>query len=428
MIFSLRKWGLPMNKFFIMMGHAYKNRVKSKSFVITTVVMVALIFLVSNLQSIIETFSGEEDSREVAVLSENPEWYAALEQTLSTNEEMELTNYKGNLDEAKEEVESGNYDSIIEIEADESGLPVATYYADQIANTGESEPVRQALEQMKVLQVTQDANVDPEVLQQINQPVVFELVALEESAKTAEELEQTRGIVYIMLFFMYFSVIMYGNMIATEVATEKSSRVMEILISSVSPVSQMFAKIIGIALLGLTQFAVFILAGYIGLKQSADGGEDTFLSFIGLTNIEPMTIIYAVIFFLLGYLLYATLAAMLGSLVSRLEDAQQIVAPMIMMIVIAFFLAIVGLSMPDATFITAASYFPFFTPLLMFLRVGMLDVPGWEVALSLGVLIGSIVLLAVIGARIYRGGVLMYGKSTSLKDVKTALQLSKKEK
>lgn len=417
-----------MNKFFIMMGHTYKNRVKSKSFVITTLIMLVFIFAVSNLQTFIEMFSGEEDENRIAVLSESETWTAAFERSLASSDAAVAEVYEGTLEEAKQEVEDGKYKAVVDIRSGTGELPEATYYANQIANIEASEPVRQALQQVKIEQVTEEAGVAPETLQQISAPVSFELQALEERAKSAEELNQTRGIVYIMLFFMYFAVIMYGQMISTEVATEKSSRVMEILISSVSPVSQMFAKIIGIALVGLTQFAIFLSVGYFSIQRSVEEGSASFIGGLGLTEIQPSTIIYAVVFFLLGYLLFATLAATLGSLVSRLEDAQQMTAPMVMLIVAAFMIAMFGLASPDSTFITFSSYFPFFTPLIMFLRVGMLDVPIWEVSLSLAVLVGSIALLGWIGARIYRGGVLLYGKSSSLKDLKAALQLSKKEK
>lgn len=417
-----------MNKFLIMVGQTYKNRVKSKSFLITTIITVALIFALSNMQTIIETFSDVDEEKKVAVLTENDEWFQSMEQFVSMNDRLSFENYDGSLEDAQAEVEDGEYESVVQVQQGPSGLPEGTYYANQISNTEISEPLRQALQQLKVQYVTEEAAVDPEVIQQMNTPVTFDLVALEESAKTAEELSQTRGLVYVMLFFLYFSVIMYGQMISTEVATEKSSRVMEILISSVSPVSQMFAKISGIALLGLTQFGILILAGYAGIQQSQTMGDGSMLEFFGFNDIDPVTVGYAAIFFLLGYLLYATLAATLGSLVSRLEDAQQMMAPMMMLIVAGFLIAMFGLTVPDATFITISSYFPFFTPLLMFLRVGMLDIPIWEVALSIGILIGSIALLGWVGARIYRGGVLMYGKSSSLKDLKTAIQLSKREK
>ena len=220
---------------------------------------------------------------------------------------------------------------------------------------------------------------------------------------------------------------MYANMIATEVATEKTSRVMEVLISSVSPVQQMFGKILGIALLSITQMILFFGVGYLAVKGSLSDMNEGFFSVMGFGDTRISTIIYAMIFTLLGYLLYATLAACLGSIVSRVEDVQQAVTPMMLLIVAAFMLAMFGLGDPSATYITVTSFFPFFTPMLMFLRVGMLDVPFWEVSLSIIILVASIVVLAVFGARVYKGGVLMYGSSKSLKNIKRALQLTRKE-
>lgn len=137
------------------------------------------------------------------------------------------------------------------------------------------------------------------------------------------------------------------------------------------------------------------------------------------------TIVYAVVFFLLGYLLYATLAAFLGSLVSRIEDAQQMMMPMTFLVMIGFFLAMAGLGNPSASYITVLSYIPFFTPMLMFLRVGMLDLPVWAGLSGVAVMVVTIVFMAIAGARIYRGGVLLYGKSNSLKNILKALQMSK---
>ncbi|UOQ92733.1 ABC transporter permease [Halobacillus shinanisalinarum] len=415
-----------MYKFFIMVGHTFTNRVKTKSFLITTLVTLALIIAVTNIQTIIDTFSGEDKTDRVAVITDNEEWFQTLEETAAINDSFEVETYDKSLDEAKEAVEKGTYQSVVEITTGESNLPEATYYANEIASAENSDQIKQALQQIKVGIATEEAGVDQVTLQQISSPVAFETVSLEESAKSEEELAQTRGLVYVMLFLLYMSVIMYGSMIATEVATEKSSRVMEILISSVSPVSQMFAKIIGIALVGMLQFCLILIVGYFGVTQN--GGEGSLMAGFGLTNIQGSIIAYAVLFFILGYLLYATLAATLGSLVSRLEDAQQMIAPMIYLILAAFFISVFGLNAPESTFVTVSSYFPFFSPLIMFLRVGMLDIPVWEVILSVGVLVASIAILAWFGARIYSGGVLLYGKSSSFKDIKKAMQLSKKEK
>jgi ABC-2 type transport system permease protein len=171
---------------------------------------------------------------------------------------------------------------------------------------------------------------------------------------------------------------------------------------------------------------LFFGVGYFSIKQNLTGMDEGFFSFFGFGSTDISTIIYAIIFALLGYFLYATLAACLGSVVSKIEDVQQMISPMTMLVVIAFMIAMFGLGNPSASYITITSFIPFFTPMIMFLRVGMLEVPFWEIAISIALLILTIVLLGIIGAKIYRGGVLMYGSSKSLKSIKNALQLSKK--
>ena len=136
-------------------------------------------------------------------------------------------------------------------------------------------------------------------------------------------------------------------------------------------------------------------------------------------------IVYAVLLFILGYFLYATIAALLGSLVSRLEDVQQMMTPLTLLVMIGFFISMYGLGNPESPFITATSYVPFFTPMILFVRISLLSIPAWEIALGFGVLVAAILLFGIIGARIYKGGVLMYGKSNSLKDMRKALELSK---
>jgi ABC-2 type transport system permease protein len=324
-------------------------------------------------------------------------------------------------------VEEGEYTGFVQLRYDEEQLPEATYKAMSVADSNIFTDLQAGLQQMKTMLAASKISLTPEQLQQLYEPVTFDKVALEENAKTEEELNQARGLVYVLLFVIYFAVIMYASMIAMEVATEKSSRVMEILISSVSPIKQMFAKILGIGLLSLTQLAVLLSVGYFSIKRNLSSLEGGFFDAFGFGNVSVSTIAYAVIFFILGYFLYATLAAFLGSLVSRIEDVQQMITPMTLLVVAGFMIAMFGLGKPDSPFIVITSYIPFFTPMIMFLRVGMLNIPIWETVLGISILVGTIVILAVFGARVYRGGVLMYGKSNSFKDIKKALQLTKKE-
>ncbi|KMM36245.1 ABC transporter permease [Guptibacillus hwajinpoensis] len=417
-----------MNKFFIVLTQTYLNRLKSKAFIVTTVITLLMIFLLTNISTIIERFDTNEEDQ-VGVITTS-EYFPLLQNQLDRMESnLDLKSFKGTEEEAQQAIEEGELDSYMILEEDEAGEPKAIYKAETVAEQNTPQLLESALQQVKSTVAAERAGVTQKQLLEIDQPVQFEKVALEKGAKTEDELNQARVFVYVLLFVIYFSVIFYGNMVAVEVATEKSSRVMEILISSVSPVKQMFGKILGIALLGITQYTIIIISGYLFMQLQDDEGSQTgFLSFLNFSNLTVSLVVYAIVFFVLGYLLYATILAMVGSLVSRAEEVQQLIMPVQFLIIIAFFIAMFGLSTPSSPFVTIASYIPFFTPVVMFLRVGMLAIPFWEVAISLALLIGSIIVFGILGAKVYRGGVLMYGKSSSLKDIGKALKLSRRER
>jgi ABC-2 type transport system permease protein len=415
-----------MNKFWIILLHTYINKLKSKSFIITTAVTVVLIMGLSNFENLIKVFEKGE-GKKVAVIDESGELFPILQQQiLLIDQELELGLYDGTIKEAEDEVQNDQLEGVLIVTYNDAGLPEAVYKANSIANSLETLNLQQSLQQVKISIATSQIGLTDEEIQQLYDPVLFEMVALEEDAKTEEELNSARGLVYIILFMIYMAVVMYANMIAMEVAIEKSSRVMEILISSVPPVTQMFGKILGIALLSVTQFSILLVIGYQSIKANLTNMENGMFQFLGFSHLPVSTIVYAIVFFLLGYFIFATLAAVLGSLVNRIEDVQQMITPMIILIVFVFMVSLYGLGNPDHTFITVTSFIPFFTPMIMFLRVGMLNIPGWEIALGIGILGGTIILLALVGAKVYKGGVLLYGKSSSFKDIKRALNVTRK--
>ena len=412
-----------MNKFWIMTFQTYMSKVKSKSFVVSTLIILLMIFAFTNLDRIVGMFDDGDTT--IGVVEESGDYYSSLEKQLnSSGSDLKLKTYSSESD-AKKAEEEGELEGYLLLKEQE-GVPTGIYKAQSIANSNESTEIQNALQQIQTNILTKQVNITDEQLAAIYKPVSFEIVPLNEQAKSEEELDQARGLVYVMIFVIYFSVVVYASMIANEVAIEKSSRVMEILISSVSPVQQMFAKIAGVALLTLTQLAIFVLVGYLSFKNSSGIGE-MFEAF-GFGNVKTKTIVYAIVFTLLGYLLYATMAAFLGSLVSKIEDLQQMIMPMTMLVVLAFMLAMTGLGNPEANFITVSSYIPFFTPMLMFMRIGMLDISNFEILISIGILLATIGLLAYFGAKVYKGGVLLYGNSSSFKDIKKALDLTNNHK
>ncbi|WP_028393223.1 ABC transporter permease [Bacillus cihuensis] len=415
-----------MNKFWIVLSHTYLSKLKTKSFIITTIIMMALVLILSNMTNILKAF-GSDDQDKVAIIDQTGDhlFEDFKAEVKAVNDDITMIASKDEA-AAKEMVTDEEISGYLLLEKDVTYGLKGTYKANQISDSMISNDLLHALSQLKSKHTASELNLTDQQIVQLNTPPAYESIALAENAKSEEDLNQARGLVYVLLFVIYFGVLMYATMIAMEVATEKTSRVMEILISSVPPITQMFAKILGVALLSLTQMILFFGVGYVSVKQNLAEMNEGFFAFFGFGNTNISTIIYAIIFAMLGYLLYATLAACLGSVVSKIEDVQQMISPMTMLVVIAFLIAMFGLGNPSASYITITSFIPFFSPMIMFLRVGMLNVPFWEIAISIGLLIVTIILLGMIGAKIYRGGVLMYGSSKSLKSIKNALQLSKK--
>ncbi|MBO0588959.1 ABC transporter permease [Sporosarcina sp. E16_8] len=420
-----------MREFMIIFKQAFMTKAKTKSFIITTSIMIAAVFLFANMEKIIDTVKsatgGDSDSAEVLqVLDESGVLADRLKMQFESNE----SDFKVELSDKTEKeltdlVKEGEMDSFVTLALDNKNTIQANYVSMSAMEFNLPMMLQEALQSIQTEMKAEELSLSGEQVQTLLAPIQFEQQSVSPSAKSQEELSQARGLVYVLMFLIYFAVIVYSSMIATEVAAEKSSRVMEILISSVSPVKHMFAKVLGIGSLGLLQMVLLGLAGYIALKTTSSEMTEGLFTYLGFSNMNVGTLVYALIFFLLGYFLFATLAALLGSLVSRTEDVQQIIMPMTLLIVAAFMIAMTGLGNPEMAYVKYASFFPFFAPLVMFLRVGMLELPVWEPLLSIAIMLVTIFILGFFGARVYRGGVLMYGPSRSLKDIKKAIQLGK---
>lgn len=415
-----------MREFWIIFKQAFMTKAKTKSFVITTIIMMLGIVLMTNITTVIDkvsdlTGSGEADT--LTLLVEDDALYQNIAQHLN-DKSYDFTIKRAKQDEQAliDEVKKDKLDAFAKVELTTDEQLIATYQTSSMMDD-KGAMLQEILQAIQTEKQAEKLSLTQTEVQTLFAPVQFEEKNISASAKSEAELGQARVLVYVLMFLIYFAVILYSGMIATEVATEKSSRVMEILISSVSPVKHMFAKVIGIGMLGIVQMILLGLTGFIAVRTSSATGDIG--EFMKFSDVNPMTLVYGVIFFLLGYFLYATLAALLGSLVSRIEDVQQMIMPMTILIVIAFIIAMSGLGNPELAYLKWASYFPFFTPLVMFMRVGLLDLPMWEPLLAIAIMLITIGILGWFGARVYRGGVLMYGPSRSLKDIKKAIQLGK---
>ena len=223
---------------------------------------------------------------------------------------------------------------------------------------------------------------------------------------------------YIMIFALYMVILLYGQMVATNVATEKSSRAMEVLITSAKPTSMMFGKVIASCLAGLIQLvAVFGSALlFYNLNKSY---WDNNMVIDSIFNIPPELLVYMLVFFILGFLIYAFMFGAVGSTASKLEDINTSVMPITMLFIIAFVVVMTSMSSGevDNTLMLVCSYIPFTSPMSMFTRIAMSTVPWYEIGVSIAILIGSTIGVGVLSAKIYRVGVLMYGTTPKIKDI-----------
>lgn len=412
-------------KFWLVLSHTFTSKLKTKSFIVSTVIMVLLTILIFNLPAIISLFKGKQEIEKVGVVDRTGQVFALYAaQAKEMNAGFDLISY-GDEEKAKEDVLNGKLKAYLLIEKVENGAIVGSFYAKKITDQDFYGKVSQALKQAQFRLTAGQLGLSPEQASLLFRDVSLKQIPLEPDAKTMEEMIQSSILIYILLIALYIVVISYGSMVAMEVAKEKSSRIMEILISSVPPVTQMFGKILGISLLGLFQMLILIGVGWISMLFG-DKKVDLGGLVVDFSNFPVSIVIYAVIYFLLGYLLYATIAAMLGSLVNSMEEVQPMMMPLTMTVVIAFMISMFGLGTPDAPFVVVSSYIPLFTPLVMFLRVGLSNPAWWEVLITMVLLVGTILLSAYIGTRVYKGGVLMYGKA-SFAGILKAINLHKEK-
>ncbi len=223
---------------------------------------------------------------------------------------------------------------------------------------------------------------------------------------------------YIMIFALYMVILLYGQMVATNVATEKSSRAMEVLITSAKPTSMMFGKVIASCLAGFIQIvAVFGSALLFYNLNKSYWGDNPIVD--SIFNIPPELLVYMLVFFVLGFLIYAFLFGAVGSTASRLEDINTSVMPLTMLFIIAFVVVMYSMGSGDVdnALMVMCSYIPFTSPMSMFTRIAMSTVPWYEIAISIAILIGSTVGVGVLSAKIYRVGVLMYGTTPKISSI-----------
>jgi ABC-2 type transport system permease protein len=218
-----------------------------------------------------------------------------------------------------------------------------------------------------------------------------------------------------LVVLIFITLLTYGMWVATSVASEKSSRVMELLVGAATPHQLLVGKVTGVGSAGLTQYAIILVPAIaVLLLQEQIGrallGLPADTAGTALAGLSATLLVAYGVFFLLGFALYAFLYAAAGSLVSRLEDVQQLALPMGLLSMAGYLVTVLSLSAADSDWLVAFSFIPFFSPFAMLARLIVGQVAPWEVALSIAILVGSVVVVAWLAARVYRVGVLLYGQ------------------
>lgn len=395
----------------LILAREYRQRIRARSFQITTALGFVLILGLAFAPAILDRVESATAGSTVAVVQPEPRLVdtlrSALPETLPNGEPRTEIRAVGSESTAERRIDNGEFDGMLISQVSGDGETSYIYRAPQPG--AEADRIQEAISGATAQRRLQEAGLSGGEAAGIFAPAQFEVEAT--GGPTGEEFESTYWLVYALVFLIYMTVIMYGNMVTMSVITEKSSRITEIMSASVRPVDQMAGKILGIGLLALTQYGLWLAAGVIAIVigRLRDGG----LGF-GLEAVSPGTIGLFLLSFVLGYLLYASILVALGSLVSHMEDAQQLMGPVYIVLIAGFLLTLFTMSNPGSAVAVAGSYVPFFSPLTMFARAELGATAAWEIALSYSLLTAAVAAAIWIAARLYRAGTLMYGQSPSL--------------
>jgi ABC-2 type transport system permease protein len=419
-------------------GHVARReflaRVRSRSFVIVTAVLALVGVVLSLLPLGIELAAGDDDTTVAMYLADPsvPTTMAttlqdALNATAPAGDGTYVVSVVNAADDAQAEVRSGDLDGLLTVSRNGGGDLTFALYTDEGPTDSTQSALRGATYQLSVGDRLERAGVGAQA-GEILAPAAFEVTRSDPDAVNPEEDFGARYLYAMALVILTFmAVITYGTWVASSVAEEKSSRVMELLITAATPRQLLAGKVLGTGAAGLTQYLAVVAAALSGLilqgilKErllgEASAGQ---LEGLDLTVLAPFGV-----FFIGGFLLYATLYAGLGSMASRQEEVQQVTGPMIFVAMIGYFAAFIGLNTPDAAWMQVASLIPFFSPYLLPARAILDSVAPWEwivaAALMLLVLAGAL----WVAARIYSAGVLLYGQRPSLRAMMRAVRVAR---
>lgn len=398
-----------MKQFMTILKFELLEYFKNKVFIGITALLVAVLALMMFVPDMISSFiSDSDEEKPVMILSsdQNELLEPVFVQSFPT---YTIETVESN---STEEIETRikNKEAECAFVFAEDSISRYTYYVDNLGMYDtNTETVDAALNEVIRAQAFEELGVSSSDTQ-----MIMSLSVSHDTESLGQDQVTNFLYTYIMIMALYMVIAMYGQMVASHVAAEKDSRVMELLIATADPTSMMFGKVLASCIAGLFQLGVVFGSALLFYNLNPDAWGDNPLLQL-LFDIPVHLLVYMLIFFLLGYLIYAFLYGAIGSTVSRIEDLSTALTPLTFIFIAAFMIVVFGISSGDVDtpLMIAASWFPLSSPMAMFTRIGMSTVSTFEIAGSIIVLIISLLLIGKLSAKIYRTGVLLYGKKVN---------------
>lgn len=401
----------------------FGQKLKEKSFYITTIIIALVVFLLAASPAIFGLFSGDEtentqvedaqdyqDSEIIELSKLGIVINGEISDTLipELEKEYEVVEYKSE-EELKKAVES---DEIEEGAVIQNDLEATVYSKTANAlNPSEYSQLDYLMkDNYKYNVMLKEYNISREDFEKIDN--IYPNISYESLGRNNLA---SYIVSYVSIMFMYFMIILQGQLIATSVAREKDNRTMELLITTVKPKSLIWGKVLAGVVISLITFLAIIVAGGLGLSITLMKTPQLLEMLKAIDfNLGVKDLVIFVDFLLLGVTLYYLIYAALGSLVSKLDELNQALTPITVIVVIAFMLPMFSLSSPDSILMKVLSFIPFTSPLAMFVRYQMSDVPTMELLISTGLLLVTLIFVSILASKIYRAGTLNYGNKMNI--------------
>ena len=432
------------NKIVAVIKREYMTRVKSKGFVASLFLMPVLMCGLVLLSSFLAIMGDKpEEMRKLAVIDETGEIFEQMQAavakhpTFQHNGELvyqlreETTTTEDKKTAIQERVRIKELYAYLEIPKDVFASGEVRFYARTVTNSNVQNAFRRIISDIvRDKRFAESGYSQPEV-RQLMRAVGFNAYAVKSGkgkdggakVESAIETGARLGLGYLLVFVLYLFVIIYANSIMRSVLEEKTTRIVEVIISSIKPYQLLLGKLVGVCSVCLTMFAIWVIFGVL-LVMNIDPllglfGIDSlpiqFILVIGTIKASSTEILtYFFVYFIIGFFMYSTLYAVVGAICGSEEEAQQTGGPLTMLIIIPFILMFQLFRIPDSTLSVLLSHIPFFSPILMFMRINVLMPPLWEILLNILLMCVTVLLVMLISGKIYRVGILMYGKRPTL--------------